>query len=116
MLQFSRRMPWSGTVRATALCLLTSLAMPAVLAAQTAPVFEITPQDSSIKFFVKSSVSVSGTFDQWNASLTFTSSDAATGVLDIKIQAASVNTGSGMKDRTLKGDDFFDVANNPQIT
>jgi len=36
--------------------------------------------------------------------------------LDIKIQAASVNTGSGMKDSKLKGDDFFDVKDNPLIT
>jgi polyisoprenoid-binding protein YceI len=36
--------------------------------------------------------------------------------LDIKIQAASVDTGNGLKDRKLKGDDFFDVANNPLIT
>jgi polyisoprenoid-binding protein YceI len=29
--------------------------------------------------------------------------------LDIKIQAATVNTGSGMKDEKLKSKDFFDV-------
>jgi polyisoprenoid-binding protein YceI len=38
------------------------------------------------------------------------------GVLDIKIQAASVNTGSGMKDGKLKSKDFFDVEHNPLIT
>ena len=39
-----------------------------------------------------------------------------TGVLDIKIQAASVDTGSGMKDGKLKSKDFFDVEQNPLIT
>ena len=43
-------------------------------------------------------------------------SRVTTAVLDIKIQAASVNTGSGMKDGKLKGKDFFDVKQNPLIT
>jgi YceI-like domain len=34
----------------------------------------------------------------------------------IKIQAASVDTGSGMKNGKLKGKDFFDVEQNPVIT
>jgi polyisoprenoid-binding protein YceI len=37
-------------------------------------------------------------------------------VLDIKIDAASVDTGSGMKDGKLKGNDFFDFKNNPYVT
>jgi polyisoprenoid-binding protein YceI len=36
--------------------------------------------------------------------------------LDVEIQAASVDTGSGLKDGKLKGSDFFDVNNNPLIT
>jgi polyisoprenoid-binding protein YceI len=35
---------------------------------------------------------------------------------DIKIQADSVNTGSGMKEGKLMGKDFFDVKENPLIT
>jgi len=42
--------------------------------------------------------------------------DAEAGVLDVKIQADTVNTGSGMKNGKLKGKDFFDVNNNPVIT
>src|SRR5215813_205472 len=71
------------------------------------PVFQITPVESKITFHVDASVTIEGTFDQWEASLTFTSTAAESAVLDVKIQAASVNTGSGLKDRTLKGDDFF---------
>ena len=81
-----------------------------------APVFAITKEDSSIKFYVKASVALEGTFDKWDATLTFTSPDATTGVLDVKIQAASVNTGSGMKDGKLKSKDFFDVEKDPLIT
>jgi polyisoprenoid-binding protein YceI len=91
-------------------------AMPAASNAQTAPTFEVVPGQSTFKFFVKASMSVSGTFDRWNASLTFASDEAASGVLDIKIQADSVNTGSGLKDRKIKGDDFFAADKYPQIT
>lgn len=78
--------------------------------------FVITPVESSIKFDVDASVAIRGTFDKWNATLTFTSPDVSTGVLDVQIQAASVNTGSGLKDSKLKGSDFFDVERNPLIT
>jgi len=65
---------------------------------------------------VKASVTIAGKFDKWDATLTFTSPDVTTGVLDIKCEAASVNTGSGMKDDKLKGKDFFDAEHDPYIT
>ncbi len=101
------------------LALLPLLAAAAFLPPQAqaqVPVFAITPVQSSVKFFVKASVALTGNFDKWDASLVFTSTDVTTGVLDIKIQAASVNTGSGMKDGKLKSKDFFDVEQNPLIT
>jgi polyisoprenoid-binding protein YceI len=61
-------------------------------------------------------VSLVGTFDKWDSTLTFTSPDVTTGVLDIKIQADSVSTGSGMKDGKLKSKEFFDVKQDPLIT
>ena len=102
-------------MRLTVFCLLASAVFPSVSRAQT-PVFVITPEDSSIKFYVKASVALEGTFDKWDATLTFASPDVTTGVLDVKIQADSVNTGSGMKDGKLKSKDFFDVKQNPLIT
>jgi polyisoprenoid-binding protein YceI len=81
-----------------------------------APVFEIMPVQSSIKFHVKSSVTIAGKFDKWDAGLTFESPDETTGLLEIRIDAASVDTGSGMKNGKLKSKDFFDVEQNPYIT
>jgi polyisoprenoid-binding protein YceI len=81
-----------------------------------APVFEIMPVQSSIKFHVKSSVTIAGKFDKWDAGLTFKSPDETTGLLEIRIDAASVDTGSGMKNGKLKSKDFFDVEQNPYIT
>src|SRR5215471_5007400 len=80
------------------------------------PVFKITKDDSSIRFGVKASVSIEGTFDKWDATLTFPSTDVTTGVLDVKIQADSVNTGSGMKNDKLKSKDFFNADKDPYIT
>jgi polyisoprenoid-binding protein YceI len=97
--------------------LLAASALLAPLAQAQAPVFAISPPpQSTIKFSVKASVAIAGTFDKWDATLTFASPDVTTGVLDIKIQAASVNTGSGMKNDKLKGKDFFDADHDPLIT
>jgi polyisoprenoid-binding protein YceI len=79
-------------------------------------VFEVTPVESKVNFEVEASVPIQGKFDKWNATLTFASTDVSTGVLDIEIQADSVDTGSGMKNGKLKGKNFFDVKNNPLIT
>ncbi len=81
-----------------------------------APVFEFTKGESTIKFDVKASVAIVGKFDKWDASVTMTSPELSTAVLDIKIQAATVNTGSAMKDGKLRSKDFFDVENDPLIT
>jgi polyisoprenoid-binding protein YceI len=80
------------------------------------PVYEVTPLESSIKFDVEASVPIKGTFSKWDASMTFGSTDVRTGTLVIKIQADSVDTGSGMKNNKLKGKDFFDVRQAPEIT
>jgi polyisoprenoid-binding protein YceI len=79
------------------------------------PVFQISPTDSTIHFAVKASIAIAGTFDKWQASLTFKSPDVDTAHLDVEIQAASVDTGSALKDSKLKSGDFFDVENNPLI-
>lgn len=106
-------------MRLPILCLVVSVLFSPVTRAQApagVPVFEFDKAASSIKFNVEASVKIEGTFDKWDATLTFTSPDISTGVLDVKIQADSVNTGSGMKDGKLKGKDFFDVKGNPYIT
>jgi len=102
-------------MRLAMICLLAFAVFPSGTRAQV-PVFEFDHAASSVKFNVSASVPIAGTFDKWEASLTFTSAAYDAAVLDIKIQAASVNTGSGMKDSKLKGKDFFDVKENPLIT
>jgi polyisoprenoid-binding protein YceI len=97
------------------LCLLTLSLLPSMSQAQV-PVFQIDHATSTVKFNVSASVPISGTFDKWDATLTFTSPELETAVVDIKIQADSVNTGSGVKDGKLKSKDFFDAKEDPYIT
>jgi polyisoprenoid-binding protein YceI len=80
------------------------------------PVYEVTPAESTIKFGVDSSVPIKGTFDKWTASMKFSSTDVRSGVLEIEIQADSVNTGSGLKNNKLKGKDFFNAKDSPIIS
>lgn len=108
-----------ASVRLILFCLLPFTLFPSLTRAQGPsgnPVFKIVPEESAIRFSVKASAPVDGTFGKWDATLTFMSPDATSGVLDIKIQAASVNTGSGIKNRKLKGKDFFNAKRNPLIT
>ena len=106
-------------MRIATVCLVASaLVTPAIRAQDNSgvPVFEVAPLESKVNFDVEASVPIQGTFDKWKATLTFASTDVSTGVLDIEIQADSVDTGSGMKNGKLKGKNFFDVKNNPLIT
>ena len=102
-------------MRLTTLLLFTSAVLFSPAPAD-APVFEVSHADSTIKFAVQASVAIAGKFDKWDATVTFTSPELSTGVLDIKIQADSVDTGSGTKDGKLKSKDFFDAEHNPLIT
>ena len=88
-------------MKITIVFLLASVVFPAVSAAQ-APVFEFTQTESAMKSDVESSVAIVGKFDKWDATVTFTSPDLSTAVLDIKIQAATVDTGSGLKNSKRK--------------
>ena len=111
----SQRLALNG-VRFAVLCIMTSGMLALVSQAQDVPVFVISKEDTSFKFNVQASIKIAGTFDKWDATIKFTSTDPTTGVLDIKIQADSVNCGSSVVDKTMKGKDYFDVEHNPLIT
>jgi len=111
----SRRSTLIRYLLAFAMCIIAFLASPPGSYAQV-PTYEVTPAESSIKFGVDSSVSIKGIFEKWNASIEFSSRDVMSAVLDIEIEADSVDTGSHMKDNKLKGKDFFNVKESPLIT
>jgi polyisoprenoid-binding protein YceI len=102
-------------MRFAVLCFLASAMFASVTRAQV-PVFTIVTEESDVKFFVKASVAIDGKFSKWESTLTYPSTDATSGVLDIKIYSDSVNTGSSMKDEKLKSKDFFNAKDDPYIT
>lgn len=110
-----RPKPRASDFLATALCLLAFGALPPASRAQV-PVYEVTPVESTIRFGIESSVSIKGTFDKWDASIKFSSVDVTSAVLDVEIDADSVNTGGVMKNGKLRSKDFFDVKEFPMIT
>jgi polyisoprenoid-binding protein YceI len=80
------------------------------------PTFQVMTPDSKVDFHVNASVDLTGVFEKWAATLRFTTPYVESAVLEIIVQAASVNTGSGLKDGKLKGSDFFAVKENPEIS
>ena len=95
--------------------LISSLAAAQPSSAQV-PAYEVTSEESTIKFGVDSSASIKGVFDKWNAVVTFSSRDVRSAAIDIEIEADSVSTGSHVKDNKLKSKDFFNVRESPLIT
>ena len=95
---------------------LSGLPLAAQTPAATAPVFVITQDDSKISFYVKASIALTGDFRKWDASLVCASTDPSSCVLELKVQADSVDTGSGMKDGKLKSKNFFNASADPLIT
>ena len=95
--------------------LISSLAAAQPSSAQV-PAYEVTPEESTIKFAVDSSVSIKGVFEKWNAQIAFSSREVTSAAIDIEIEADSVNTGNHMKDSKLKSKDFFNVKESPLIT
>lgn len=96
-------------------CALLFAVLPAACYPQV-PEYAIAPRQSLIKFHVKSSVDLTGSFEKWKVTLTFSSAHVESGALDIRIQAASVQTGSRFKNGKLKSKDFFNVVHDPWIT
>jgi polyisoprenoid-binding protein YceI len=100
--------------------LLTTLALsatPAVAPADSAAVFVIDKSHSELTFRIRHFMSrVSGTFTDWQGTVTGEPPAWTAGSADIVIQTASINTGNDRRDADLKSPNFFDATVNPQIT
>ncbi|RJP81666.1 MAG: polyisoprenoid-binding protein [Candidatus Zixiibacteriota bacterium] len=59
---------------------------------------------------------VRGSFDQFAAVLTFDEQETTRSSVQLTIQAASLDTDNDKRDEHLRGADFFDAGNHPQIT
>jgi polyisoprenoid-binding protein YceI len=80
--------------------------------------FTIDVPESKVEFFVGSSVGdVYGTFNSWQGQLSVaTPGVPESATLSLVISAASMTTGSGVKDQMIKGPKFFYVDNYPAVS
>ncbi|MGA8034891.1 MAG: YceI family protein [Candidatus Acidiferrales bacterium] len=102
--------------------LLTAMILPGVLAfATVAPpvperVIVVEKQNSKIEFHASATFAkVTGVFQKWDASFKLGSDNLENSSLALQIEAASVHTGSGFKDKEVKGKNFFNVNEYPEI-
>ncbi len=71
---------------------------------------------SKIEFHSSSTLAkVVGVFHSWEANMTMPTGKFAEASLQLEIEAASVATGSGLRDKEVKGKNFFAVQEHPKI-
>ena len=90
----------------------------AALVAAAPLTLEGDPAHTSAGFSVKHMVvtTVRGEFTKVNSTLHWNKDDPAKTTIDLKIDAASINTNNEKRDTHLKSADFFDVQKCPEIT
>lgn len=73
---------------------------------------------SSVKFSVPHLVisEVEGSFKKFEGSFTSSKPDFTDAAINFNVEVASVNTDNEMRDNHLKGDDFFNAAEYPNMT
>lgn len=110
-------------IRQTA-ALLGSLALTITPVAKLVPGAEPAPdrvivvekQNSKIEFHASSTFAkVVGVFQDWDADFKLNTDTLENASLQLDIQAGSVHTGSGFKDKEVKGKNFFNVTQFPDI-
>lgn len=98
-------------------CILLSLASFSV-AAQTPPdpSRTVSKSGSKIEFHASATFAkVTGVFHEWDINLKIPTDKFDDASLDMQLEAESVATGNGLRDKEVKGKNFFDVKQYPQI-
>jgi len=73
-------------------------------------------KESSLKFTIGNfGFDVHGSFGGFQGSISFDPQNASAGSFDVTIDASTINTDNSLRDKHLKEDSYFDVANYPRI-
>lgn len=95
----------------------TFLALASVLWASPAlPAWELDTGRSEIAFKARFlGTTVPGTFDRFSAKVVYDEREISGSSADVTVDAASINTGIGLRDRDLRSGRYFDVKKYPTI-
>ena len=104
-------------IRALGMCVLAIFATGAVAAPlQDEQSRYVVKTSSKIEFHATSTFAkVVGVFHMWDANMKMPAGKFADASLALEIDAASVSTGSGLRDKEVKGKNFFSVQEHPKI-
>ncbi len=73
-------------------------------------------QSGEVNFYIKNAgFNVDGKFTQIQASIRFNPDQPKETFIEANVEAASISTGIGMRDKHLKKEDYFDVIKFPRI-
>lgn len=89
----------------------------AVASPSLAATWEIDTSHSQVGFVVRHLVvaKVRGDFNEWSGTVVLDDKDITKSTVDVKIKAASIDTGSADRDKHLRSPDFFDVEKFPEV-
>ncbi len=82
------------------------------------PLYKLDPEHSSIKFMIKHMVfsKVHGSFKKFSGEFNFDEANPKNSWASSTMEVASISTQDTSRDDHLKGDDFFDIKNFPQMS
>jgi len=73
-------------------------------------------KESSLKFTIENfGFDVHGSFSGFQGSINFDPQNPSAGSFDVTVDAATINTDNSLRDKHLKEESYFDVANYPRI-
>jgi polyisoprenoid-binding protein YceI len=101
--------------RIFALIIALALMAPLNVLAHT---YNIDPSRTTIQFKVKNMgmMNVKGSFEKFRGTVDIDEADITRSKVDVSIDTVSINTGIDMRDKDLRGPNFFDVVKFPTMT
>ncbi|MGB3616923.1 MAG: YceI family protein [Catalinimonas sp.] len=87
-----------------------------ILLLTAAPGWTLRPDASTVQFNIRNAgLNVEGSFEAFSAAIRFAPDDLANSSIRAEARAASIETGIGLRDKHLRGEDYFDAERYPTL-